>query len=131
MHAGEDLHRHVARIVADKLLVNFQDAFQLAVERLAVDVREVKIDHGLAVDAQVVLVNHFVDVAGGDVTRHQVAVFRIPFFQKVPALVLRNAFPVALVAFGPGHPDAAAFAARRFRHQPQLVFARECEVGCT
>ena len=31
----EDLHRHVARIDALELLVDFQDAGQLAVERLA------------------------------------------------------------------------------------------------
>ena len=52
VHAGEDLHRHFARIVADKLLVDFQNAFELAVQRFAVDVGEVEIDHGLAVEAQ-------------------------------------------------------------------------------
>ena len=33
MHAGENLHRPVARIVADELLVNFENAFELAIER--------------------------------------------------------------------------------------------------
>ena len=52
VHAGEDLHGHFARIVADKLLVDFENAFELAVQRGAVDVGEVEIDHRLAVDAQ-------------------------------------------------------------------------------
>ena len=33
VHAGENLHRHIARIVADKLLVDFENAFELLVER--------------------------------------------------------------------------------------------------
>jgi hypothetical protein len=51
VHAGEDLHGDFAGVVADELLVDFEDAFELAVERLAVDVGEVEVDHGLAVDA--------------------------------------------------------------------------------
>ena len=69
------------------------------------------------------LVNHFVDGAGGDVARHQVAVLGIPLFQEVPALAFGDALGIALVARLLGHPDAAAFAAGRLRHQAQLVFA--------
>ena len=98
VHAGEDLHGHIARIVAHELLVDFEDAFELAVERGAVDVRQVEIDHRLAVDAEVVLVHDLVDGAGGDVARHQVAVLGIPLFQEVPALALGNALEIALVA---------------------------------
>ena len=38
-------------IVAYELLVDFENAFQLAVEHLAVDVRQVEIDHRLAVNS--------------------------------------------------------------------------------
>ena len=124
MHAGENLHGHVAGIVADKLLVNFENAFQLAIENLAIDVGEVEINHRLAIDAEVVFVNHLVNGAGGDVAGHQVAVLRIPLFQEIPALAFGNGFEIALVASRLRHPDAAAFTARRFRHQTQLVFAR-------
>src|SRR5208337_3166088 len=71
VHAGKDLHGGVARIVADELLVDLEDAFEFAVERGAVDVGQVKIDHRLAINAEVMLVNHFVDGAGGDVARHR------------------------------------------------------------
>src|SRR6266446_1609307 len=122
VHAGEDLHRCVARIVADELLVNFEDAFQLAVESLAIDMRQVKIDHRLAVDSQVVLVHYFENRARRNVARNEVAVFRVPLFEEVPALTLRNGFGVALVALSFWNPDASALAACRFRHQAQLVF---------
>ncbi len=111
-------------IVAHELLVDLQNAFQLLVQDLAVDVGEVEIDHGLAVDAQPVLIDHLENGAGGDVARHQIAVLGIPLFQEVPALLLRDRARFALVAGLPRHPHASALAARRFRHQPQLVFAR-------
>ena len=96
----------------------------LLVENLAVDVRQVEIDHRLAVDAEVVLEDDLEDLARRNVARHKVAVLRIPLFEEVPALALRNGFRIALVAERLRNPDAAAFAARRLRHQPQLVFAR-------
>ncbi len=123
VHAGKDLHGNIAGIVADELFVNFQDAFELAIENLAVDVGEVEIDHRLAVDAEVVLVHHFVDGAGGDIARHQVAVFWIPLFEKVPPFFFRDRLRVAFVAGGSGDPDASAFSAGGFGHQAQLVFA--------
>ncbi len=91
MHAGENLHGDVARVVAHELLVNFEDAFQLAIQNLAVDVGQVEVDHRLAVDAQVVLVDHLENRAGGDIARHQVAVLGIPLFEEVPALGFRDA----------------------------------------
>src|SRR6266446_4836508 len=120
--AGEDLHRCVVRIVADELLVDFEDAFQLAVEYFAVNMRQVKIDHWLAVDAEVLLVYHFENRPRRHVARDEVAVFRVPLFEEVPALTLRNGFGVALVALSFWNPDASALAACRFRHQAQLVF---------
>ena len=38
VHAGEDLHGDFAGVVADELLVDFEDAFELALQRVAVDV---------------------------------------------------------------------------------------------
>src|SRR5579863_7375068 len=55
VHAGENFHGDLARVIAYKLLINLENAFELAVENLGVDVSQVKIDHGLPVDAQVVL----------------------------------------------------------------------------
>src|SRR5882724_6192490 len=64
------------------------------------------------------------DSAGGDVARYKVAVLRIPLFQEVPALALRNGFEIALVTRCFRYPDASAFSACRLRHQAQLIFAR-------
>src|ERR1019366_2084340 len=123
VHAGENLHGHVARIVADKLLVDFEDALQLAVESFAVDVGEVEVNHRLAIDAEVELEHHFENGAGGHVARDEVAVFRIPLFEEIPALFLRDRLGVAFVARSLGNPHASTFAARRFGHEAQLVFA--------
>jgi hypothetical protein len=98
VHAGEDLHGHVARIVADELLVDFENAFELAIERGAVDVGEVEVDHGLAVDAEAELVDHLVNGARGDVAGDEVAVLGIPLFEEVPAVGLGNLLDGALVA---------------------------------
>ncbi len=76
VHAREDLHRLHARIDADELLVDLQNAAELVVQRLAVDVRQVEIDHRLAVEPEAQLVHHFVNGARGHVARHQVAVLR-------------------------------------------------------
>src|SRR5580658_12105 len=123
VHAGENLHGRDTRIVADKFFVNFENAFQLAVENLAVDVGEVEVDHRLAVDAEVELEHYFENRAGSHVARNEVAVFRIPLFEEIPALTFRNGVGIALVALRLRYPDASTFAAGRFRHETQLVFA--------
>ena len=112
VHAGEDLHGRVTGIVADELLVDFENALELAIESGAVDVRQVEIDHRLPIDAEVEFVNHFVDGTGRDIARHQVAILGIPLFQEVPALAFRNALGIALVVRLLGYPDTATFAAR-------------------
>src|SRR5215813_4368293 len=123
VHAGKDLHRNFTRIVADKLLVDFQNAFELAVQRVTVYVSQIEIDHGLAVNAQALFVNDSVDRASGHITRYQVAVLGKPFFQEVKTFGLGNAAWFPIVPFVSGHPDAAALPTRRFRHQAQLVCA--------
>ena len=112
MHARKNLHGCVARIVSHKLLVDLENAFQFAIEHLAIDVRQVEIDHRLAIDAQVVLVNHFKDRARSHIPRHQVAVLRIPLLQEVPALALRNRFRIAIVPLFLRDPDAPTLSAR-------------------
>ena len=88
VHAGEDLHRLLARIDADELLVDLENAVELAVQRGAVDVREVEVDHGLAVEAEAELVDDLVNGARGHVARDQVAVLGIPLLEEVEALGL-------------------------------------------
>ena len=73
VHARKDLHRLHARIDADELLVDFEDAAELVVQRLAIDVRQVEINHRLAVESEAEFIDHFVDGARGHVARHQVA----------------------------------------------------------
>ena len=108
VHAGKNLHRSIARIVAHKLLVDFENAFELAVERRAIDVCQVEVDHGLAIDAELVLIDDFVDGAGGDIPRHEIAILWIPLLQKIPAIRFGNAARIALVAGRLRHPHAAA-----------------------
>src|SRR5215472_1118531 len=123
VHAREDLHRHFTRIVADKLLVDFQNAFQLAVKRVAVYVSQVEIDHGLAINTQALLIHDSVNGTGSHIARHKVAILGEPLFQKIKTFGLGNTERIALVPFVSGHPDAAAFTTRRFGHQAQLIFA--------
>src|SRR5205814_1470778 len=108
----------------DKLLVNFQNAFELAVEGGAINVGEIEIDHRLAINAEVVFINHLEDGAGRNVPWNQIAVLRIPLLEEIPTIFFRNRIRITLVAECPWYPDPPAFAARRLRHQPQLVFTR-------
>ena len=111
-------------IVSHELLVNFQNAFQLAIENLGVDVGQVEVDHRLPIDAEIVLVDNLENRARSHIARHQIPIFRVPLFQEVPALALRNGQRIAFVARRLRNPHPSAFAARRLRHQPQFVFAR-------
>ncbi len=101
MHAGEDLHRHVARVLADELLVDVEDAAELDVELLPRDVRQIEVHLPLAVHAEAGQAD-LEDLARGDVA---------------------DGARFALVALRAGHPHASALAARRLRHQAQLVGA--------
>src|SRR5260370_21803177 len=123
VHAGENLHWRLVGIIPVKLLINFQDNFEFAVERGAVNMRQVEIGGGLSVNSQSVLVNDFVNGARRYVAGNKVAVFRIPLFEEVPAFRFGNAKRVTLVTLFLGDPDASAFAARRFRHEPEFIFA--------
>ena len=90
VHRGKNFHGFNVRVDADEFLVNFEDAFEFALENFAGDVRDVEIDGGLADEAQLHFEDDFVDGAGGDVARDQVAVFRIPFLEEIKALGFGN-----------------------------------------
>ena len=124
MHSGEDLHGCLARIIADEFLVNFENAFQLAVEDLAINMGQVEVDHRLAVNAQAVLVHDFMYGARGHVTRDQIAVLGIPLLEEVPAFACWDGTRITFVARLLRHPNAAALTTGGLRHQPQLVLAR-------
>ena len=112
MHPGKNLHGRVARIVAHKLFINFENAFQFAIQNLAVDVGQVKVDHRLAINAEMVLVHDLEDGASSYVARHQIPVLWIPLFEEIPALSCRDAFGIALVTRLFRDPDASALATR-------------------
>ena len=129
VHAGEDLHGLDVGIDADELLVDFENAAELVVEGGAVDVGEVEVDHGLAVDAEAEFVDDLVDGAGGDVAGDEIAVLGIPLLEEVEALGLGDLLDGALVAGGARNPDAAALAAGRLGHEAELVFAGDGRWG--
>ncbi|MCU1226923.1 MAG: hypothetical protein JWQ42_5016 [Edaphobacter sp.] len=122
VHAGEDLHGDLARVVAYELLVDLEDAFELVLS-LRRKVGDVEVDHGLAVDAHAMLVHHFKYCPGGDVARDEVAVLGVPLLEEVPAVAFGDRLRCALVVLVPGDPDAAAFAAGGLGHEAELVFA--------
>src|SRR2546423_11788642 len=122
MHAREDTHRHMTRIVADEHLINFENRTEFPIQHLSRDVRQIEINliltaHPLALDADLEY------LSGGNITRNEITVGRILLFEKIPTLVLRYGRRRSSVARVSRYPDATAFAARRFRHQTQLVFA--------
>ena len=125
VHGWKDFHRLFARIDAAELFVNLQNPFELAVQSLARDVRHIQIHRRLSIDSQFFLIHDAVNRARGDIPRHQIPVLRIPFFQKIKSFRLRNALRRALFRRTARHPHAPALAARRFTHQPKLVFARD------
>ena len=125
MHAGENLHGLFAWIDAAEFFVDFEDAFELAIERSAIDVRDVKINSRLAIEAELFLIDDAMNGARGNIAGNEVAIFGIPLFEEVEALVFGNAFGRAFVTGFLGNPDAATFAAGGFAHEAELVFARD------
>ena len=89
MHAREDAHRHMLRIVADEHLVDFEDRAKLSFERFGWDVREIEIHLVLAIHTHS-LQTHFENFARRNVARHEVAVSGILFFEEVQTLVFGN-----------------------------------------
>ena len=116
MHGGENFHGFVPRIDAEEFFVDFENAFELAVERFARDVRDVEINGSLTIEPKLFLIDDAMNRARCDVARDEVAVLRIPLFQEIEAFSFGDASWRALLLGIPRHPDAAAFATRRFAH---------------
>ena len=130
VHTGENLHRLDAGIHADEFLVDFEDPFEFAVEHFFGNVREVEIDGLLAANSLLQLEDDFVDGARCDVARHEIAVLRIPLLEKIKSFGRGNRKWRARVGGIFRHPDASAFPARGFAHQPKFVLAGDrCRVN--
>ncbi len=76
VHGGKNLHGLFSRIDAEKLFVDFEDAFELAVQSFSRDMRDVEIDGGFALESQLFLIHDAMNRARGDVARDEIAVFR-------------------------------------------------------
>ena len=124
MHGGKDFHGMIARVDALEFLVNLQDPAQLAVQFATWNMRQIQVHALLArLNAQALVHADVENLARRNVSRHQIAVFRITFLQEVVPLGVRNLPRVARILRSSRHPDPPSFAPRRFAHQPQLVRA--------
>ena len=123
MHARENFHRLFARVHAEEFFVDFQNAFELTVERFARNMAYIEVDRLLPRQTQFFLKDDAVNSARRNVARNEIAVFRIPFFEKIKPIGFWNAFCRTLIRRIAWHPNSSALAARRFAHQAQLVFA--------
>ncbi len=104
-------------------LVDFENAFKFAIERFAVDVGEVEVDHGLTVEAEPILIDHLVN--GARWPRRGARGCRTwgtTLQEKSPAVGLGNLLDGPLVARDAGNPDPAPLAAGRLRHEAEFVF---------
>ena len=96
MDGGKDLHGRVARIDSLELLVNLEDAAQLAVEFAPWNVRQIQVDAlPVLLDAQPFVHADIEDLARGDVARHEVAVFGIAILEKIVPLGFGNVARIA------------------------------------
>ena len=123
VHAGENFHGFNAGIDAAEFFVDFENAFELTVENLTGNVRDVEIHGGLVGEPELFLIHDAMDGAGGDVAGDEIAVFGIPLFEEIEALVFRNTFRGTIVAGFFRDPDTAAFTACGFAHEAELVLA--------
>ena len=126
VHRREDLHRGGARVDPLKLLVDVEDAPELAVECLLGDVRQVEINaEPVLLDRQAFGGTDVEDLPRGDVAGDKVHVFRVALLEKVRSLRLGDCPRVARVLRSPRHPHPAPLAAGAFAHQPELVGPRD------
>ena len=116
----EDLHWYEARVVASELLVDFENRSELV---LGFDrkVGDVEVSHAAAADA-VAIFAYGEDFACSDVTRNEVAVFRVTFFEEVPAFFFRDVSRLASVTLLARDPDATTFATSGLGHEAALIF---------
>ena len=108
----EDLHRYFTRVVPYEFLVDFEDPTKFDVEFFRIFVRQVEVDHVLAVDAEFLVNTYIEDLTCRDVTRYEVSVCWIFLFEEVPWL------PVFVC------PDTSTFPTSRFTHETKFVVPR-------
>src|SRR5580704_1084168 len=70
MHARKNHHRFFAWIDTAEFFVDFEDAFEFAVENFARNVRDVQKNGGLAVNSELLLINDAVNGTRGDIARN-------------------------------------------------------------
>ena len=122
MNPRKDPHRHITRIVTDEHLVDLEDRPKTLGERRSRNMREIEINLILAADA-VALETYLKDLACSDVAWYQIAVGWVFFFEEIPTLGIGNIAWNTSVLRIAWNPNSSAFAAGRFAHQPQFVFA--------
>src|SRR5690606_2573667 len=128
MNPREDPHRNMPRIIADEHLVDLEYRTELTRKRVRGNMCEIEIDLILTADAVAVDAN-LEDLTRGDVARDQVAVCRIFLLEEIPTLRFRYILRIAAVTVIFRDPNTPPFAAGRFAHQPQFVFAGDrCRV---
>ena len=122
MNCGENLHWSVARINTLKLLIDFKNTTEFSIERLPRDVCEVEVHaQTIFLNRQTVSGADIKNFTSGDITRHEIPVFRISFFKKVIPLVYWNIFRVTGILWFPRDPDSPTFTTGTFTHQSQFV----------
>src|SRR5687767_865110 len=124
MHARKDPHRNVPWIVADKHLVYLEYRTELSRKGLGGNVRQIQVHLVLAGDAMTFETN-LKYLTCRDVAGHEVAVSRVFFFEEVPTLRLGNLARISRISVRFRDPNAPAFSACGFAHQPQFIFARD------
>ncbi|MNW59026.1 hypothetical protein D3C74_369230 [compost metagenome] len=109
MDCREDFHWDFTRVIAHELLIDLNDSAQFNVQFLRIFMRQVEINHVLAVHAQPHIHADAEDLTCCNITRNQVSVGRILFFEEVPRLAVFVS------------PDPSTFTTRGFGHETQLV----------
>src|SRR6188474_2845172 len=103
----------MSRIIAHKHFVDFKDSAKFSIQGLGGNVRQIEIDLVVSADP-FALDADLENLTGGDVARNQISVSRKLLFEKIPAFIFRYRRRRPVVTSLARHPNAAAFAARRF-----------------
>ena len=121
MHCGKDFHGSFAWVCTGELGVDVQDSTQAVVQELSRFMRQIEIDHWVAGNTQILVVDDVINFTAGDISGDEVFEQRVFFFQKIIAFVLRDFSRVAVVVAITWYPDAPPFTTGRLAHQPEFV----------
>src|SRR5688572_25298951 len=123
MHAREDPHRYVSRVVTHEHFIDLEYRSQLSRQSLGRNMRQIEIDLVLAADPMTLKTNlkYF---ASRNIARNKVPVGRIFFLEEVPSLFFGDLARRPRITVLSRDPHAPAFAACGFAHQTEFVFAR-------